>query len=390
MSIPRPSHAALAALIAFGLLAGTAASAAAGRPGLLRYLDRHDRSAARLLAADLETGDVSPDVALALGDLAFMRRDFATARRALDLAAALDPGPRGQAAAVWLAWVDFEAGDRDAAETRLRRLGTSAEDAIADEAAFTLGWQQLLADRPRAAAQTFATLQTKSDGRGLAFPDAARLLEGQSLLWAGDLDAAETAFQRVVADYPSSPVSDDARRDLAWCAHLRGDDARARTLLADVSRNYRDAHFTSEGLPVVAWTTVLAEGPRALAKPLSRAYRRRPRGEPPLPFLLRIGNRSAADDARLLMRELDAPPAGVDEEPAPILRPAAAVSDLVTLPRHASSADATAAERPRSSRDRRAPSGRTALGVLLLALAAIVVMRLRRRRSDLHRREGRS
>jgi tetratricopeptide (TPR) repeat protein len=269
-------------------------------PGLVEYLQGHDRAAVATLTAEIARGDAPLKAYLALSDLSLRHADLASARRILEASSDANLDPEFASVPIWAAWVDFLDGrSAQAREALIPLTRERPGSALALEAAFSLGWQLLLAGDPASAASAFDQVVAQSNRRnGLA--DHARLLEGQALMWSGQVVAARERLTALLARAPTSRVADDAARDLAWCAFLQGDREAAMVELDRVASEYLDQRFIGRGFVRTRWPRVAISGPTVLRKPLLRAFRTRPRGQLPLEFLVSVGDRFAARDARHL------------------------------------------------------------------------------------------
>jgi len=336
--------------------------------GVGKYLRRQDGAAISKLREEISLGDESPFSRLALSDLYVIHGDLDAARKVLS---GTLTDPRGQSATqpeIWLAWVEFLDKRYAKAERILKeiiRISASAETGL--EALATLGWQQLLLGKDQAAAKTLGQLTDAGSPS-----DHWYLLEGEALMWSGQLGAATDRFRELTDRFPGSTLADDAERDMAWCEYLDGNVEGAVGRLEKVIAEYDRPPYRHRNVLRVRWPLVAKRGPVILRDKMRRAYKVRPRGQFPLAFLLTVTDRFAVPDARQLLAYIEKETRRELSPEVKLLAGVARVEDAASAEVSKGSGRTTGAQAKKSSG---IMAGFLSLLVVLLLLVLLIMAR---------------
>jgi len=160
-------------------------------------------------------------------------------------------------AAFWSAWVRlYRLGDVGGARDALRAFVTTygGVSALADDGAWLLAALERRQGRFDAAVSTYeAFLDLRRTAGSLLGPFRSRRLDDAAYMVGavhfhdrGDLEAAARAFERLLAEFPTSTWRDDALWALAGTEHLRGDLAATRRALERLVAEHPDSRFTTQ------------------------------------------------------------------------------------------------------------------------------------------------
>jgi len=269
--------------------------------GVVKYLRGQDRQAISNLREERSLGGESPLSHLALSDLYVIHGDLESARKVLSETLSDARGESATQLKIWLAWIEFLDKHYGKAARMLKGIiRSSASEETGLEARATLAWQQLLLGHNHAASKILGQLTEAGPPS-----DYWYLLEGQALMWSGQVGTAAQRFRELTARFPGSTLVDDAERDAAWCEYLEGDIERALAALEKIIAQYDRAPYRRRNVLRVRWPLVAKRGPAILRDKMWRAYKRRPRGQFPLAFLVSVTDRFAAPDARQLLAYID-------------------------------------------------------------------------------------
>jgi hypothetical protein len=172
-----------------------------------------------------------------------------------------------------LAWIAFITGDRDTARHYFDRLTLGNWGSPVGRAG--LGLTDAIDGQTR---EAVARLDILASGAArLPMRCLSRLLSAYARYWGGQHAAAARLFAEVAADYPKSPLVDDARYGAAWARWRSGDRAGGYAALEALS------HETGTGVspPHIPRSLVELE-PQEVFRGALKRYRLMPAARPVL------------------------------------------------------------------------------------------------------------